>query len=73
MGQRRAASPATLLPELGDNPGQRTQDDAAAHDVETLTEDEFEELLDELVSVRGGSAVPSERCLATSTTEIPHC
>ncbi|AAV47769.1 DNA ligase [Haloarcula marismortui ATCC 43049] len=32
---------------LGDNPGQRKQDDAAAHDVETLTEDEFEELLDD--------------------------
>ncbi|EMA15342.1 NAD-dependent DNA ligase LigA [Haloarcula marismortui] len=32
---------------LGDNPGQRKQDDAAAHDVKTLTEDEFEELLDD--------------------------
>jgi len=32
---------------LGDNPGQRKQDDAAEHGVETLTEDEFEELLDD--------------------------
>ncbi|GGK67256.1 NAD-dependent DNA ligase LigA [Haloarcula sebkhae] len=31
---------------LGDNPGQRKQDDAAEHDVTTLTEAEFEELLD---------------------------
>ncbi|MFB6222278.1 MAG: NAD-dependent DNA ligase LigA [Haloarcula sp.] len=31
---------------LGDNPGQRKQDDAAEHDVETLSEVEFEELLD---------------------------
>ncbi|NLV14261.1 NAD-dependent DNA ligase LigA [Haloarcula argentinensis] len=32
---------------LGDNPGQRKQDDAAEHDVTTLTEAEFEELLDD--------------------------
>jgi len=32
---------------LGDNPGQRKQDDAEEHDVETLNEDEFEELLDD--------------------------
>jgi DNA ligase (NAD+) len=31
---------------LGDNPGQRKQDDADEHDVETLNETEFEELLD---------------------------
>ncbi|RLM88710.1 NAD-dependent DNA ligase LigA [Haloarcula sp. Atlit-7R] len=32
---------------LGDNPGQRKQDDAAEHDVATLSEAEFEELLAE--------------------------
>ncbi|RLM36471.1 NAD-dependent DNA ligase LigA [Haloarcula sp. Atlit-120R] len=32
---------------LGDNPGQRKQDDAAEHDVETLDEAEFEALLDD--------------------------
>ncbi|EMA29000.1 NAD-dependent DNA ligase LigA [Haloarcula japonica] len=32
---------------LGDNPGQRKQDDAAENDVTTLTEAEFEDLLDD--------------------------